>query len=379
MSKRTHHKPKAKQTGSKMDGCLGAVVLYLVWFGFTTAILTELFPDNKQTGFLFGFVLLATLSLPFWIRPFCRLITKWVKSKIEKRKSCSQRPAINMPMMKSAPVPALNNIPPVQTTPEVIPGISPVEHLDSPVTVITPKVVPNNPLSDPFADVLLDKSNKVQAEMLSIDLMEGHRFEAWCAEAIKTIGFSDVSITPGSGDQGVDILASKDGVKYAIQCKRYNTDLGNTPIQEVHSGKDFYRCHVGVVIANQHFTDGARNLAQATGTLLWDREWIKHYLEHKYSDETIGSPQSVQSQKEETDDSDELFCAAVDIILETGQASVSLLQRRLKLGYARAARIVDEMEERGIVGPFQGSTPRVILITKEQWKHMLQTANRPFL
>ena len=56
------------------------------------------------------------------------------------------------------------------------------------------------------------------------------------------------------------------------------------------------------------------------------------------------------------------------MILETGQASVSMLQRRLKLGYARAARIVDEMEEKGIVGPFQGSKPRSILITKEQWE-----------
>ena len=62
--------------------------------------------------------------------------------------------------------------------------------------------------------------------------------------------------------------------------------------------------------------------------------------------------------------------AAVDVILETGQASVSMLQRRLKLGYARAARIVDEMEEKGIVGPFQGSKPRDILITKEQWAAM---------
>lgn len=66
-------------------------------------------------------------------------------------------------------------------------------------------------------------------------------------------------------------------------------------------------------------------------------------------------------------DGDEMLPAAVDIILETGQASVSMLQRRLKLGYARAARIVDEMEEKGIVGPFQGSKPRSILITKEQW------------
>ena len=67
---------------------------------------------------------------------------------------------------------------------------------------------------------------------------------------------------------------------------------------------------------------------------------------------------------------DEMLPAAVDVILETGQASVSMLQRRLKLGYARAARIVDEMEEKGIVGPFQGSKPRSILITKEQWAAM---------
>ena len=69
-------------------------------------------------------------------------------------------------------------------------------------------------------------------------------------------------------------------------------------------------------------------------------------------------------------DGDEMLPAAVDVILETGQASVSMLQRRLKLGYARAARIVDEMEEKGIVGPFQGSKPRDILITKEKWETM---------
>ena len=72
---------------------------------------------------------------------------------------------------------------------------------------------------------------------------------------------------------------------------------------------------------------------------------------------------------------DEMLPAAVEVILETGQASVSMLQRRLKLGYARAARIVDEMEERGIVGPFKGSKPREILVTKEQWEAMNSSAS----
>ena len=79
---------------------------------------------------------------------------------------------------------------------------------------------------------------------------------------------------------------------------------------------------------------------------------------------------SAPEPSEEEMDGDEMLPAAVDVILETGQASVSMLQRRLKLGYARAARIVDEMEEKGIVGPFQGSKPRAILITKEQWDAM---------
>ena len=77
-----------------------------------------------------------------------------------------------------------------------------------------------------------------------------------------------------------------------------------------------------------------------------------------------------EAEDNELMDGDEMLPAAVDVILETGQASVSMLQRRLKLGYARAARIVDEMEEKGIVGPFQGSKPRTILVTKEQWAAM---------
>ena len=81
--------------------------------------------------------------------------------------------------------------------------------------------------------------------------------------------------------------------------------------------------------------------------------------------------QTVAAAEAPQDDmGDELLPAAVEVILETKQASVSMLQRRLKLGYARAARIVDEMEERGIVGPYEGSKPRQLLITKEQWDAM---------
>ena len=69
-------------------------------------------------------------------------------------------------------------------------------------------------------------------------------------------------------------------------------------------------------------------------------------------------------------DYDELLPAAIEVVVEMGQASVSMLQRRLKLGYGRAARLVDQMEEKGVVGPFEGAKPRQVLVTKEQWQEM---------
>ena len=70
------------------------------------------------------------------------------------------------------------------------------------------------------------------------------------------------------------------------------------------------------------------------------------------------------------DDHDELLMDAIECVVEAGQASTSMIQRRLKVGYARAGRLVDEMEEMGIVGPFEGSKPRQVLISKERWYEM---------
>ena len=70
--------------------------------------------------------------------------------------------------------------------------------------------------------------------------------------------------------------------------------------------------------------------------------------------------------EEDAPDTDPMLEEAINVVVENGMASTSLLQRKLKLGYARAARIVDEMESRGVVGPYEGSKPRKVLITKEQ-------------
>ena len=110
-------------------------------------------------------------------------------------------------------------------------------------------------------------------------------------------------------------------------------------------------------------------------------EYVKNASEADYSQEII---QEIEQNSVDTkndldstqtaltdEEGDELLPDAVEVILDTKQASVSMLQRRLKLGYAHAARIVDEMEEKGIVGPFEGSKPRQLLITREQWDTMV--------
>lgn len=119
-----------------------------------------------------------------------------------------------------------------------------------------------------------------ETSLYAIDHMEGHDFERWCAALLRRNGFTNVEVTQGSGDQGVDIIAVKDEIRYAIQCKCYSSDLGNTPVQEVHTGKAIYHCQVGAVMTNRFFTAGAKQAAKATGTLLWDRDKLKEMLDN---------------------------------------------------------------------------------------------------
>ena len=109
--------------------------------------------------------------------------------------------------------------------------------------------------------------------------MEGHDFEYYCAELLKNNGFYNVSVTQGSRDQGIDVLAEKGGVKYGIQCKCYSSDIGNKAVQEAFSGCRYYNCHVPVVMTNRYFTRQAKDLAQKTNVLLWDRNILNKYIQ----------------------------------------------------------------------------------------------------
>ena len=112
-----------------------------------------------------------------------------------------------------------------------------------------------------------------------LDKMDGHQFEYACADILKANGYKHVKVTRGSGDFGVDIIAEKDKGRYAIQCKRYNHKLDNTPIQEVVGGLAYYQCDKGAVMTNQYFTEPAKQLAQVNDIELLDRDTLSHMVD----------------------------------------------------------------------------------------------------
>ena len=147
-------------------------------------------------------------------------------------------------------------------------------------TVFDAVITNSMPIESMGEDEFLEEDLSYLDESLPLSNMDGHQFEYYCADLLRKNGFSKVEVTPGSGDQGVDVLSEKDGVKYAIQCKKYSSPLGNTPVQEVNAGKTYYNCHVAVVMTNSTFTKSATKLAAATGVLLWDGMKIKEFAEN---------------------------------------------------------------------------------------------------
>lgn len=113
------------------------------------------------------------------------------------------------------------------------------------------------------------------------DLMEGRDFEYFCADLLEKRGFLEVEVTKGSGDNGVDILAEKDGVTYAIQCKRYEEPVGVKAVQEAYAGRDYYDRMVGVVMSNQYFTKNAVEMSRKLKVMLWDRGYLEEMIEEE--------------------------------------------------------------------------------------------------
>lgn len=99
--------------------------------------------------------------------------------------------------------------------------------------------------------------------------MNGFGYEEKCARYLRAQGFHKVEVTRQSGDQGVDLLASRHGKKYAVQCKYYSHPVGNHAVMEAYAGAKYYGCHKAIVMTNQSFTTSAVNLSRQTDVVLW--------------------------------------------------------------------------------------------------------------
>ena len=115
-------------------------------------------------------------------------------------------------------------------------------------------------------------------------------------------------------------------------------------------------------------------------------DFVKSNGTATYSDDVLESIEKANSNEKEIkdlgedgDDTDPFLDEAIETVIETQQASTSFIQRRFKVGYARAGRIIDQMEERGIISGYQGSKPREVLMSKERWQelNMQQNSNEP--
>ena len=133
-----------------------------------------------------------------------------------------------------------------------------------------------------FVNKLKTTSNKKKYTIDDVDLMNGQEFEKFIAELFAKMGF-ETKVTKASGDQGIDVIAAKNGDTIGIQAKCYSNTVGNSAIQEVVAGKNYYRLDKAMVITNNFFSDSARQLATANSIVLWDRNILREKIEKIYN------------------------------------------------------------------------------------------------
>ena len=144
--------------------------------------------------------------------------------------------------------------------------------------------------------------------MRYIDTLDGYNFEKVCAHILCCNGYINICVTSGSKDRGIDIIAEKDGMKYAVQCKHYSSNVGNHAVQEAFSGKSIYNADVAVVLTNSYFTQQAEQDARTLCVELWNRSKLLSMIENV---NYISEVTEQSYEKELSDDCLKLFCESI--------------------------------------------------------------------
>ena len=209
-------------------------------------------------------------------------------------------------------------------------------------------------------------------------------YEHICCAILRNVGWN-ARTTQSSGDQGADVLASMEGKSIAIQCKLYSGSVGNSAVQEVIAGQAFYRTDFAAVVSNAGYTEPARQLASASNVLLLHHSDLQRLNEkigikgndqlnvntnikteakifsHKPIEEIIQEANQLQqNQHKSVIEEDPLYGEALTYVIKSQNASISAVQRHLRCGYNRVAKMIEHMEQNGIVGPIdENGTRRV--------------------
>ena len=122
----------------------------------------------------------------------------------------------------------------------------------------------------------------IEHELILIDTLSGLKFEEYFAKILIKLGYN-AQITKASGDDGGDIIATKENIKYVFQCKNYSNAVGNKAVQEVNTAKDIYKCNKAIVITNNYFTKQAQNEALTLNVELWNNTILKQKIAEAYN------------------------------------------------------------------------------------------------
>lgn len=143
----------------------------------------------------------------------------------------------------------------------------------------------------------------VRDELSKIDYLDGFEFEHYIANLLKELDYCDVQVSQATGDYGVDITATKNMIKYAFQCKRYSSTVGNDAVQEVVAGLAYYGCSKAVVVTNNYFTKNAKDLARSNNVELWDRDKLSQLIKkitiiNKKSENVINNKTNIDQESQ---------------------------------------------------------------------------------
>ena len=206
-----------------------------------------------------------------------------------------------------------------------------------------------------------------------VSSMSGSQFEVFAADLLRAMGYG-ATVLGGSGDQGVDIIATGDSDRIAIQCKNYRKAVGNKPVQEVYAGARHHGCSKAWVVAPAGFTRGAFDLAKSVGVTLFDSSSINTWIAavDKIANQPTLPPNKLSHAPEGGPLARPLERSAVELAIGRDRLAVSDIARAVEVSYSEAGRIMDALEKRGVVGEFNPSGARFVLVSDDEIRELLE-------